>query len=516
MNHPPQVEERAVTTTRQSPLDLPAEEFRRLGHRLVDDLAEHLSTVRTTRTTTGESPAELRAMLGSDAPLPLAGTDADELLARATRLVIDHSLYIGHPLFLGYVVGSPAPLGALGDLLASTIDPNVGGFSLSPMATEMERQTVRWIAELIGYDPNAGGLLVSGGNMANFVGFLAGRRAMLGSEVRTQGVAGTNAVVYATEETHTWIDNAADLFGMGTNAVRKVPRLAVSVTDPKAGTMDLAALKRMIHEDRAAGRRPIMVIGNAGTVSTGAIDPLNDIADLCVAEKLWFHVDGAYGGFSACLPEASIDMKALARADSLAIDPHKWLYVPIECGCALVRTNQHLVDTFSYRPPYYHRDDDQDVPPIFYYELGMQNTRGFRALKVWLALQQAGRAGYETMIREDCRLARVLFEAASAHPEIETFTCGLSIATFRYVPLSFTTPGAPGPKVGTPDGEAALNQLNMDLVARLQNGPDAFLSNAVLGDTYVLRACCVNFRTTEADMRRLPEIVARAGREMLG
>lgn len=500
---------------RHSPLDLPAEEFRRLGHRLVDELADHLATIRTTRTTTGESPATLRTLLGGDTPLPLTGTDADELLARATRLVIDHSLYIGHPLFLGYVVGSPAPLGALGDLLASTIDPNVGGFSLSPIATEIERQTVRWIAELVGYDPDGGGLLVSGGNMANFVGFLAGRRAMLGPEMRTQGVVDSRAVVYATEETHTWIDKAADLFGMGTDAVGRVPRLAAPLSDPRSGTMDLSALKRMIAEDRAAGRRPIMVVGNAGTVSTGAIDPLNDLADLCVAEKLWFHVDGAYGGFSACLPEASADMKALARADSLAIDPHKWLYVPIECGCALVRTNQHLVDTFSYRPPYYHRDDDQEVLPIFYYEIGMQNTRGFRALKVWLALQQAGRAGYETMIREDCRLARVLFEAASAHPEIESFTLGLSIATFRYVPLSFTTHRAPGPKVGTPEGEATLNKLNTDLVARLQNGPDAFLSNAVLDGTYVLRACCVNFRTTEADMRRLPDIVARAGRELL-
>ncbi|HEX7880620.1 MAG TPA: pyridoxal-dependent decarboxylase, partial [Candidatus Eisenbacteria bacterium] len=212
-----------------NPLDLSAEEYRRLGHRLVDQLADHLATIRTSRTTDGKTPGELRAILGNDRMLPANGADAEALLARATQLVLDHSLYIGHPLFLGYVVGSPSPLGALGDLLASTINPNVGGHSLAPIATEMERQTVRWIAELIGYDPACGGLLVSGGNMANFVGFLAGRRAILGAGSRTAGVGDRKAVVYATDETHTWIDKATDLFGMGTDAVRKVPRLAVPV-----------------------------------------------------------------------------------------------------------------------------------------------------------------------------------------------------------------------------------------------------------------------------------------------
>ncbi|HEX7879731.1 MAG TPA: pyridoxal-dependent decarboxylase, partial [Candidatus Eisenbacteria bacterium] len=282
------------------------------------------------------------------------------------------------------------------------------------------------------------------------------------------------------------------------------------------GTMDVDALRAMIRNDRAAGFLPMMLVGNAGTVSTGAIDPLNTQADIAAAEKMWFHVDGAYGGFAACLPESSPDMKAIARADSVAIDPHKWLYVPIECGCTLVRTREHLVDTFSYRPPYYHRDERDEIPPIYYYEMGPQNTRGFRALKTWLALQQAGRSGYESMLRENCRLATLLFEAAGQHPELETFTVGLSIATFRYVPPSFRDPATPGPMAGTPEGEAALNDLNTRLVERLQAGPDAFVSNAVLNGTYVLRACCVNFRTTEDDMRRLPDIVVRAGRQLHG
>jgi glutamate/tyrosine decarboxylase-like PLP-dependent enzyme len=514
MSHEPDPTMTALATGGISPLDLPADEFRRLGHRLVDQLADHLDGIRTARTTDGKTPGELRAILGGDRALPATGTDADELLARATQLVLDHSLYLGHPLFLGYVVGSPAPIGALGDLLASTINPNVGGFSLAPIATEMERQTVRWIAELIGYDPACGGLLVSGGNMANFIGFLAGRRAILGAELRTAGLPGQRTLVYATEETHTWIDKATDLFGMGTDSVRRVPRLAVPAGHPDFGVIDVDALRAMIREDRLAGHLPMMIVGNAGTVSTGALDPLDTLADIAAAESMWFHVDGAYGGFAACLPEAPARLKAISRADSVAIDPHKWLSVPIECGCVLVRTPDHLVDTFSYRPPYYHRDESDDVSPIYYYEIGPQNSRGFRALKTWLALQQAGRTGYEAMIRENCRLAGVLFEAAGDNPELETFTLGLSIATFRYVPRSFRDPAAPGPKAGTSEGEAALNGLNARLVERLQAGPEAFVSNAVINGMYVLRACCVNFRTTEEDMRRLPEIVARTGRAL--
>jgi aromatic-L-amino-acid decarboxylase len=493
-----------MTTTppRVAPLDLSAEEFRRLGHRLVDDLAAHLSGIRTARVTTGARPAELRALLGGDRPLPALGMPADRLLADATRLVLEQSLYIGHPMFQGYVVGSPAPLGALGDLLASIIDPNVGGYVLAPIATEIERQSVRWIAELLGYDPDCGGLLVSGGNMANFVGFLAGRRAVLGPDFRKDGVAGAGRVaVYCTDETHTWIDKAADLFGHGADTVRKVPLDAHY-------RMDVAALRRMLREDRAAGLRPIMVIGNAGTVSTGAIDPLLEIAAVAREEGLWFHVDGAYGGFAAALPEATADHRALALADSIAIDPHKWLYAPIECGCALVRTPRHLLDTFSYRPPYYHIDEEDDVPPIFYFEYGLQNSRGFRALKVWLQLQQAGRAGYEAMIREDCRLARVLSEACAAHPDIETLAGGLSITTFRWAPTALRT--------GRPDDEARLNAFNTRLVERLQAEGRLFVSNAVVGGKYALRSCIVNFRTTEADVRAIPGLVAECAARLEG
>jgi glutamate/tyrosine decarboxylase-like PLP-dependent enzyme len=399
---------------------------------------------------------------------------------------------------MGYITSSAAPIGALGDLLAASVNANVGGWELSPMAAEIEAQTVRWIAELVGYPTDAGGLLVSGGNMANFVCFLAGRRAMLGEPVRAAGLAaGARARIYCSSGTHTWVQKAADLFGFGTDAIHWIP------TD--AGQrMRVDALRDRIRGDLAAGDRPLMVIGAAGTVGTGAVDPLRDLAQVCREHGLWFHVDGAYGAPAAVLPDAPEDLHALALADSLAVDPHKWLYAPLEAGCVLVREAHRLREAFGYSPSYYRFETAGEEPPINYYELGPQNSRGFRALKVWLGLRQAGREGYVRMIGDDCRLAAALHQAVGRHPELEAATLGLSIATFRYVPADLRQAGQAA--------ESYLNPLNEALLARLKTGGDLFVTNAILEGRFLLRACIVNFRTTDADVARIPDIVARLGR----
>jgi glutamate/tyrosine decarboxylase-like PLP-dependent enzyme len=473
---------------RESPFELDPARFRALGHRLVDDLGDFLEALGSPSSlpvTPGESVAEVRAALG-DAPLPDRGVPPEEALAEAERLLLDHSLFIGHPRFWGYVVGAPAPIGALGDLLAAAVNPNVGGWPLGPLAAELELQTVSWLAELLGYPADCGGLLVSGGNMANFVGFLAARRAAGGPEVRERGPGELRLRAYCSAETHTWIHKAADMFGLGTEAVRWIG------TDDRL-RLDVGALREAVAADRAAGDTPFLVVGAAGSVSTGAVDPLVEIAAFCRDEGLWFHVDGAYGAFAACLPDASDDLRALAEADSIAVDPHKWLYAPLEAGCALVRKPQSLIDAFAYRPPYFHLGDE-----VQFFEYGPQNSRGFRALKVWLGLKTAGREGYMEAIGEDIRLAGVLREAVAGETELEPGPGGLSIATFRYAP------------VGEVDDEY-LNRLNEALVDRLQKGGEAFVSNAVVEGRYFLRACIVNFRTTEADVRALPPIVLREG-----
>src|SRR5262245_9113981 len=251
---------------RDAPLALPPDEFRRLGHELVDRIARHIETLPDRPVTTGVAPSSIREMLGQTA-LSDTGEDAGKTLEKVTELLFDHSLFNAHPKFWGYITGSPAPLGMLGDLLASAVDPNVGAYVLSPVATEIEKQTVRWIADFIGYSSACGGIMVSGGNMANMVAFLAARRAKASWDVRKEGLrAGAQMVVYAARETHTWIQKAADLFGMGLDAIRWIE------TDAEL-KMSVAALEKAILADRDAGHVPFMVVGTAGSVSTGAVDP---------------------------------------------------------------------------------------------------------------------------------------------------------------------------------------------------------------------------------------------------
>ena len=483
---------------RVAPIDLTPEQFRELGHRLVDDLAAFMESLPTRPVAKSATPSEIRDLLPGD-DLPANGTDPAQLLSETASMLFDRSLFNGHPRFFGYITAGPSPIGALGDLLGAVVNPNLGGWQLSPIASEIEIQTTRWIAQMIGFPADSGGIFVSGGNMANFICFLAARRAKAGERIRTRGLAEHvgRLVVYSSKETHTWIQKALDLFGHGTACSREVP-----VDDDLRA--DLHALADMIKKDRRAGDRPFMLVGTAGTVSTGAVDPLPEMAEIAKANDMWFHVDGAYGALAAVLDDPDPAFKGIAQADSVAVDPHKWLYAPLEAGCALVRDSQSLIDAFSYRPPYYHFDGEAE-PETNFYEYGMQNSRGFRALKVWLSLRQVGRAGYAQMIDEDCKLAASLYAHAKADALLEAWTLGLSIATFRYVPEDL--------QPGEDKVDEYLNVLNEDILTRLKHSGELFLSNAVVRGVFLLRACVVNFRTSQADIDAIPEIVKRHGQE---
>ena len=487
---------------RQVPLEMDGEEFRRLGHQLVDQIAEFFDHLPQRPVTTGESPQIIRKLLGADI-LPEQPAPAADLLAEVAPMLFDHSLFNGHPRFWGYITSSASPIGALADMLAAAVNPNVGGSLLSPVASEIEAQTIRWIADLIGYPRTCGGLLVSGGNMANFVCFLAARKAKVIWDIKDEGLSADRPrlVAYVSQETHTWIDKAAELFGLGAKSIRWIATNADL-------QMDITTLENQIISDRAANLLPFLVVGTAGTVSTGATDPLPKIAAICKKYNLWFHVDGAYGAPAAMLPDAKADLIGLHAADSIALDPHKWLYSPLEAGCALVRDPRHLVDTFSHHPAYYNFDDKTEDPAINYHEFGMQNSRGFRALKVWLGLRQAGREGYIRMISDDIALAQSLYKTIGTYPELQAVTHNLSIVTFRFVPSDLS--GNPAA------GEEYLNKLNEELLNRLQQGGEVFVSNAVVAGKYLMRACIVNFRTNLSDIEALPEIVIKHGRQLDG
>jgi len=483
---------------RTAPIALQSDEFRNLGHHLVDRIAEFMDSLPTRPVTTGEAPPAIREALDSTRSLPDLGTDPTQLIDRTTELLFNHSLFNSHPRFWGYVTAPAAPIGILGDFLASAVNQNTGAWFLSPMASEIEGQTVRWIAELLGFPSSSNGLLVSGGNVANITCFLAARQAKAGWNARAKGLYGDYAKrlrVYCSKETHTWVEKAADMVGIGADNIRWIP------TD-KDLRMNINILRDQIRADKEAGDQPFIVIGTGGSVSTGTIDDLPAIAKICREEDLWFHVDGAYGGFAAMLPDAPAELKALSEADSVAVDPHKWLYTPLEAGCAIVRDPETLRAAFAYHPPYYHFG----VEAINYFDYGPQNSRGFRALKVWLALQQVGRKGYEQMLAEDIQLAKALYDLVDAQPELEVFTNSLSITTFRYVPADL--------KSDSTESVEYLNQLNTELLTHLQNSGEAYVSNAVIDGKFTLRACLVNFRTSLEDIEALPEIVLRMGHEL--
>ncbi len=483
---------------RKAALAMSPEQFRALGHALVERIASELAALPARPVATGAArPHAIRTRLG-ERGLPSCGEDAGRVLEEAGELLFEATPRTAHPRFHGYIAASPAPIGMLAELLAAAVNPNVALWQAAPMASEIEAQTVRWLAELVGYPAQCGGLLVSGGSMANLVALLAARRARLPWDVREHGLQGAPLAIYASRETHGWLTKAVDLAGLGTQSLRWI------ATDARQ-RLDVAALADAIAADVAAGVRPLMAVGSAGTVGTGAVDPLPAMAALCRRHGLWLHVDGAYGAPAACLVDspragllgdAAADLAGLREADSLALDPHKWLYAPIEAGCVLVREPRHLPDAFSHRPPYYATPDEHDG--LNFHELGPQNTRGFRALKVWLALRVAGRAGYRQMIGDDIALARRLFERVQATPRLEALTQQLGIVGFRY--------RAPGLR-----DETLHDALNRELLARLQADGRAHLSQALVGGRFALRACIVNFGTGADEVDALPALVQELG-----
>lgn len=486
-----------MESNRTSPFELTTEEFKALGNNLIESISNFNETISEKPITTGQSPKALQKKLGMQS-FPEHGMPASQLLNKASDLLYNHSLFNGHPKFMGYITGSAAPIGALGDLLAATVNPNVGAYALAPMATEIEKQTIQWLAEFVGVSSNYGGVLVSGGNMANFTAFLAARTAKAPKQIKEEGLGSLKKklIIYCSKSTHTWIDKAAILFGHGTNAIRWIE------TDDN-NKMNLKSLETAITTDIIDGHEPFFVVGTAGDVSTGVVDDLEGIASICKLYHLWFHVDGAYGVPANIIPELESTFKGIKEADSLAIDPHKWLYSPLEAGCTLVKNPKHLVDAYSSHPEYYNFGNENSEQN--FYEYGFQNSRGFRALKVWLMLQQVGRNGYKKMINEDIELSKLLYNLSNNHPELEAVTQNLSITTFRYIPAKISK--------SIKDKKGYLNELNETLVNNLQQDGKVFVSNAIVNENYCLRSCIVNFRTSKKDIEEIIDIVVEEGRK---
>lgn len=459
-----------------------------------EELLERLPDMPVSRDWTAAQVREAVAI-----PVPDEPMSQEDLLAYLRRVALEWSAYQGHPRFLGYISGAGTVPGAAADLLASGLNMNAGGWVLGPSATEIELALTRWFAQdVFGMPPAAGGELTSGGAMANFVALKVARDRMAGWDVRNEGVgAGPPLALYLSTQTHVVSQRAADMLGIGWANVRKVP--------VDAGyRMDMDALREQIARDRAQGVKPLCVVGTAGTVMTGAIDPLADLADLCASEDLWFHVDAAYGGPAMLADDLKPLLSGIERADSIAFDPHKWLYTPHSGGCVLVRDASHLAGSFDMVVAYVEQDKEHRGAGVDLGRLGPNFSRSFWSLKVWVSLLAHGRAAYARRISHDAELARYLAARVEERPDFELCApVGLSIVCFRYVPQ------------GLSSGEAAegyLSELNERLMNQIQTDGRVFVSNAVLEDgRYTLRACIVNFRTEAEDLDAVLDVAAQIG-----
>ncbi|MEX2556824.1 MAG: pyridoxal-dependent decarboxylase [Actinomycetota bacterium] len=440
-------------------------------------------------------PGEVREAVALSVPKePLPD---DTLFEHLRSVIFDHSVYPGHPRFMGYITGAGTVPGAVADLIAAGLNQNLGGWRHSPAATEIELHLTRWFASLFCLPESAGGMITSGGAMANFTCLKIARDRVAGWDVRTRGLAGgRRLVLYASTEVHASVWRAADMLGLGMDAVRPVPVDGSFRLRPDA-------LEALIVADRLSGLRPFAVVASAGTTATGAIDPFPEIARIAAENKLWFHVDAAYGGAAALSPGLRPLLDGIERADSIAFDPHKWLSTPHPGGCALVRDLSHAYDSFHYGAAYTVEDRERTGSTFDFGSHGPQWSRGFTALKIWVSLLAHGEDAYARRIAHDCELARYMGSLLEDHPELELATpVSLSICCFRYVP----------PHGRREDGY--LDRLNERLMTEVQVDGRAYLSNAILHGRFVLRACIVNFRTEASDVEALLTAVVELGQRL--
>ena len=469
-------------------------ELRRLGHRMLDDVLDSLERVRD-EPAWRPFPVESESALAR--PLPRAGEPFARVYEEFRRHVQPYRYGNVHPRFWGWVNGTGSPVTVLAELLAVGMNPNAASFDQS--AVRVERQVIRWLAEGLGLPVDSSGLLLSGGSQANLIGLAVARHARAGFDDRREGLAGQpQLVVYASTETHTSVQKAVELLGLGRRGLRLLP------VDPEY-RIDMAALRAAIALDRDAGRRPLAVVGNAGTVNTGAIDDLAALADLCVEEGLWFHVDGAFGAFAALSPALRPRVRGMERADSLACDLHKWMYLPFEAGCTLVRDAAAHRDTFAVAPSYLapvtggvaHAPSE-----LRFSDLGIQLSRGFRALKVWFSLRTHGADLHGALVAQNVAQAGHLAARVEASEELELMApVPLNVVCFRYR----------APALSPPE----LDRLNERLLVRLQEDGIAVPSSTVLRGRFCLRAAITNHRTRREDLEALVDACERLGRELV-
>lgn len=482
--------------------DLPTDDFRRLGHRTVDMIAEYFDQLPELPVFPPRGSAEVEAIFQE--ALPEVGQDADGILDEWTEKILPNLTHIGSPRYFGFVNGSGTMMAILAEALAASVNQNVGAWKPAPAATEIERRTVSWLAELIGYEPACGGLFVSGGTAANFTAMVTAlRHAALdgdpsnaAQQLAQPSVRSRMRLYLSDHEGHVSLKRCAELLNLGPDAVRLVPSRADF-------TMDVVALESMLDADSSRGDLPFCVVGQAGSINIGAIDPLEEIARVCRERGLWFHVDGASGAVGAMLPEQRPLYRGMEQADSITLDPHKWLYIPYECGCVLVRDGEHLRRAFSMTAPYLRGAAPSRYTGLDYLEYGPQMSRGFLALKVWMTLKHYGASGYRTLLRQNLQCAEHLHRLVQASDDFQVLhKPTLFIYSFRYAPRRYRAYVARRPNHSARI-EEHLDRINQQMADELQSSGLAFVMTSAINGRRVLRFSICSHRTRLDDIERV-------------
>jgi aromatic-L-amino-acid decarboxylase len=490
-------------SSRQSTLDISPESLAELSLKVTKLVREYFENISEYPVFPATSAGRTFETLDKDVSLDPQPLDK---LIDDLRVVFANSRHNGHPKFCGYVASPANPAAVFADLVASALNVNVTSWRSGPAATEIERAVVRWLGSLVGYSDNASGLLTSGGSMANLIALFVAHRTKTSNEVARSGLwnAAGPMTIYASEQIHLSIPKAADLMGLGRDQVRLV------ACDEHL-RMDIARLRESISNDLGKGAKPFCVVASAGTVNTGAVDPLREIAEVAKEFNLWFHVDGAYGAPGA-LDETKRSLFAgIDLADSLSLDPHKWLYVPLDAGCILFRNEERHRAAFSSEEADYIKVHENAAESFAFWDYGPELSRRFRALKIWFTLRYYGVERIAATISEDNELAKYMAQLVTDSDDFELLApVELSICCFRYLPAKFRERLREAPD----NADAKLNELNARIMHVVQRGGKAYLSNATIGGKFALRACVTNFRTTPADIEQTLDIIREAARDL--
>jgi len=470
--------------------------LRALGHRALDDAMDYMESLRDRRAWE-HAPARVKAHF--DGPLPAGPQPIEDIYREYVEYVQPYQLGNSHPRFWGWVLGSGTPMGVIAEMLAAATD-SVSGIYSFVSNNYVELQVLDWCKEMLGFPPSAGGLLTSGCSASNLIALAVARNARAGFDVRAEGLAGPRLTVYCSAEAHSSLTKAVELLGMGTRSLRRVP-------SDDLMRIDLEALAGMVARDRDDGLLPVCVVGVAGTTNTGSIDDLPALADFCEREGLWFHVDGAFGAWAAIAPASRHLVAGMERADSLAFDLHKWMNLTYPVGCVLVRDAEAQLRAFSLTPSYLAHGDGErgltgvDVPWLSDY--GFELSRGFHALKAWMALKEHGADKFGRVIQQNIDQARYLAGLVEATPELElALPVALNIVCFRYV-----RPGL---------DDVALDRLNKSIELELQERGIAVPSVSTIGGRQYLHVAVANHRSRYEDFDLLVREVARLGEELAG